>query len=476
MIITEVKINQIERYNEQTLQSENHRTIVVFNPISGHGHLDSWNALFVKVFLKCGWKVFAITRDIDILLDRLSANNDLDLSKLVAFQYGTKIEVTPNLRSSDSLRRFLFANTFRGLTEKIVNLSSRLNSGISDWGTKLNILILCLLHFFRFFLYRKIKSLISGTRNASDSLWQLIEVENFLIHNHVNPDLIFHMYLDSINFDLNTKRLDLAKPEKKWAGIRFAPRESDLGFYSLHPELSGVCFLDPSLSEFFSSRNKQVHFTSIPDITDGILPSERSNLVNQILSRANGRKIIFLGGMIGGQKNVQRWYELIRVADSSKYFFLQAGNIHTQSMNLLDLFTFYSAMCSGFENLMVIPHYMEREVDFNEMLSISDVIFAVYRNFYDSSNMLAKASVFGKPILVSDRYLMGRLVTLYGIGAVCNEQDSALMLKAIEGMAAPSALKGNFLRFQNDFNADKLSIELQEFVEKIISGLPKNEC
>jgi len=114
--------------------------------------------------------------------------------------------------------------------------------------------------------------------------------------------------------------------------------------------------------------------------------------------------------MLGGQKNIRKWYQLITKADPNKYFFLQVGAIHTQSMNVRDLLSFYRMMCSEHANLMVIPHYLESEADFNELISISNILFAVYRNFHDSSNMLAKAAVFNKPILVSNQYLKVALV------------------------------------------------------------------
>ena len=37
--------------------------ILLYNPISGHGHLDSWNALFVELLLQHGYEVAALTPD-----------------------------------------------------------------------------------------------------------------------------------------------------------------------------------------------------------------------------------------------------------------------------------------------------------------------------------------------------------------------------------------------------------------------------
>src|SRR5262245_51813242 len=41
--------------------------ILLYNPISGHGHLDSWNFLFVSILLRSGYRVLALTPDRDAL-------------------------------------------------------------------------------------------------------------------------------------------------------------------------------------------------------------------------------------------------------------------------------------------------------------------------------------------------------------------------------------------------------------------------
>jgi len=57
-------------------------TILIYNPISGHGHLDSWNALFVSLLLKAKWRVIAATPDKADLIARLEIKGQADAPNL----------------------------------------------------------------------------------------------------------------------------------------------------------------------------------------------------------------------------------------------------------------------------------------------------------------------------------------------------------------------------------------------------------
>ncbi len=444
------------------------KTIVVFNPLSGHGHLDSWNALFVSIFLKAEWNVVAITRNVSGLLDGLARNGGHNLDLLKTCQYPSLSSGSlPIIKSLNLLEQLRIKGNLSGLSEEIVNLGSSFNQYPNQLFLRLKILALCSLHFTKFYIFRNLKNWFLSPVSDRDLLQELFAVEDILKNAQIDPDLIFHMYLDVINFDDEFEHAREKKLIQKWAGIRFAPKKTDWKYYESRPELVGVCFLDPSQSEYFSSKVDRIKFSTLPDITDTSLPVTKSNLAKIILAQANGRKILFLGGMIGGQKNIQKWHQLISKADPQKYFFLQVGAIHTQSMNMRDLLSFYRMICSTYDNFLVIPRYLESEIDFNELISISDILFAVYRNFYDSSNMLAKAAIFNKPILVSSRYLMGKRVREYGIGAVSDEEDVNQMMKAIECMPSPEDLSKNFERYRNDFSIKTLSESLNEFVEAV---------
>jgi hypothetical protein len=77
----------------------------------------------------------------------------------------------------------------------------------------------------------------------------------------------------------------------------------------------------------------------------------------------------------------------------------------------------------------------------NSVVAVSDILFAGYRDFPNSSNALTKAAVFERPILVSDGHLMGERVRNFGLGEVVPEGDVGEIAAALERMSAPSYLE-----------------------------------
>jgi glycosyltransferase involved in cell wall biosynthesis len=65
------------------------------------------------------------------------------------------------------------------------------------------------------------------------------------------------------------------------------------------------------------------------------------------------------------------------------------------------------------------------------------VVFAAYRNFPNSSNVLTKAAIFERPVLVSDGYLMAERVREFQLGEVVPEGDVEAIVQTLERMLAP---------------------------------------
>jgi len=107
-----------------------------------------------------------------------------------------------------------------------------------------------------------------------------------------------------------------------------------------------------------------------------------------------------MGGSIGKQKNLARWYDLIDLCDQSQWFFIQIGRINKNNLTLEDEIALKKVLEHPPENLFIYPDYVKDERVFNEIISISDVIFAVYRDFARSSNMLSKSAYFENQYLL----------------------------------------------------------------------------
>lgn len=441
--------------------NQKQKSIVVFNPISGYGHLDSWSLLFVRIFLQLGWKVDVISADITSLERELSTDGLINSRFL-------SIHKHPDLTDKKNIigGAHLDFKTYY-LIEKNTTVGHKSLGHISQYKKRIRFLYGFAIYFTKHYFFANIKKYLKLFYKNKSSYNCFHDVENMIKTLHINPDLIFHMYLDALNFKISKKPSLELKGSKKWAGLRFAPCQDDLMFYDGHPEIKGVCFLDDSWKAYFDARDKDVIFTTLPDVASSVLKSRRSEIALQILARANDRKIVFLGGMIGWTKNIDTWYKLVKLADPKKWFFLQVGKIIPTGMSAADLYSIYAATHTNKENLMIIPTYLEDESSFNELISISDIIYAVYRNFPNSSNMLTKAAGFFKPIIVSSGHLMAQRVEKYGIGRIVDERDSNLIYKIIEEMPDPIHFSKNFNKYNHDFNEAALKNKLSTFLNSL---------
>ncbi|MCS3171609.1 hypothetical protein NXW76_06820 [Bacteroides thetaiotaomicron] len=61
---------------------------------------------------------------------------------------------------------------------------------------------------------------------------------------------------------------------------------------------------------------------------------------------------------------------------------------------------------------------------FNALIAESDLIFAAYKQFTGSSNLLTKVAAFRKPVIVSRGLCMGRRVEQYGTGQTTGEDNA----------------------------------------------------
>ena len=64
------------------------------------------------------------------------------------------------------------------------------------------------------------------------------------------------------------------------------------------------------------------------------------------------------------------------------------------------------------------------------------MVYAAYKDFPNSSNILTKAAVLKKPVIVSDGYVMAERVRKYGLGEVVTEGDAEDIAKTLKRMLA----------------------------------------
>jgi len=195
------------------------------------------------------------------------------------------------------------------------------------------------------------------------------------------------------------------------------------------------------------SRTTKKKVVVFPDITDGEKPVQ-TDLTERIARAARERKII---GLIGGQDRRKGSFDILNVARTCQnmdWFFLLIGKMnHPQSdaeLNRLErVIGDQHKWTNCFFHFSSIPN----EGEFNAIIDLCDIIFAVYRNFPFSSNIMTKAALFKKPILVAKGGLMAQRLQQYPFGLECepgNTQDTLEKIETLMDMEIPSSVFENY--------------------------------
>jgi hypothetical protein len=233
-----------------------------------------------------------------------------------------------------------------------------------------------------------------------------------------------------------------------------------------------MCLLDEALCQTYTKAMPKKYFAYLPDVVADIaLPVLLPPIVQVITSRAAGRKVVFMGGSIGIQKNITQWHELIRRADPQRFFFAQIGEIHYGTCPQEEQDMLRALATTPPENFFMRGEYLTDERDFNACIDASDIIFAVYKDFRNSSNMPGKAAAFGKPILASDRYLMGERVRHYGLGAVVPEDCPEAILEALECLIQTPPPQENFAAYNAIHNEEAMGQALERFFTACLKNM-----
>ena len=119
-----------------------------------------------------------------------------------------------------------------------------------------------------------------------------------------------------------------------------------------------------------------------------------------------------------------------RLLRDEDYFFAFVGRVNWKSLPPEDAAFLKEVAAGRVENCFGWDERTKPE-EFNAVMAAGDVIYACYRSFPNSSNVMGKAAAFGKPVIVSGGYLMGERCEEYGLGAVLSEGNVDEIVEAI---------------------------------------------
>ena len=311
-------------------------------------------------------------------------------------------------------------------------------------------------------------------------------INSFANTTGLSPDLVFIPWMDS-NFMVTGVTGNLINNifHYHWSGLYNAPTdfrindnikkkniiETFLPAYDIFKSknLVALSTLDEGtidrLKKYFK---KPVVF--FPNNTDESLPQTHSPLASEILKRAKGRKIINLMGVLARRKGIEVLLKSAEILNKSNegYYFVFAGPLfigkETEYIS--------KSIQRSTENCYFYTEWIEKDERFNELIKISDIIFAAYQGFYHSSGILTKAAVFRKPVIVSEGYCMGERVEKYRLGLTIPEGNVDRCVEAIHCLCEGKDYDGkplepDYERFCNIHSQNALVIAFEKVLQYV---------
>jgi glycosyltransferase involved in cell wall biosynthesis len=206
-----------------------------------------------------------------------------------------------------------------------------------------------------------------------------------------------------------------------------------------------------------------------PDLADAAAPRADYGPARAITAQAQGQTTVGLLGSLDHRKGIGTLLEVARQARSTPYFFAMVGQFSRAEFKPAELRAVMAAIKAQPANCFFHLDVMPREAEFNAVINTFDIVFAAYLQFPCSSNMLAKAALFRKPLIVSDGFYMAEQVRRYGLGLVVPEGDPAACLAAIATLvqrspAAIATMEQGMAQYLRDNSFDRLLVGLDRLL------------
>lgn len=248
--------------------------------------------------------------------------------------------------------------------------------------------------------------------------------------------------------------------------VRGGPAKLDEQFHFLSAtSCKAFGVTDEKMIEPMQSAFPELRVVFLPDTT----PEECSDTAPQsaeILSRSRGRRIVGLLGMLHKRKGLLTAIELAK--SRPDLFFLFAGACDLNKLSESEKTAVRSFFETPPENCFCRLERIADEADFNALVKLTNIVFAVYLGFTNSSGLLTKAGVFEKLCLVAEGdTCMADRVKKYNLGLCVPEQDVHASSNAID------RLLDNAGRNHESFRADFNEEALQTVLNKLTGALTK---
>lgn len=267
-----------------------------------------------------------------------------------------------------------------------------------------------------------------------------------------SPDIVFFAYIDLQLWPyLTNSAIEKIFPYN-WSGLYFQPRHLRVRLQLLpirrgifNPDgllkssrCRSIAVLDEGIVQKLQTRINNKPVIVFPDIADESPPDSDYHIAQEVLEKAEGRKIIGLLGSIDQRKGILTLLEIARQSVRENWLFLVAGKL-AESTFLPEEFKIIKSLIKRKpENCFFHFEPVPDEPQFNALVNVCDVLFAAYNDFLHSSNILTKAAIFKKPVIVSQGYCMSERVHKFGLGLMIKEGDAQGGIEALHRLFYPA--------------------------------------
>lgn len=210
------------------------------------------------------------------------------------------------------------------------------------------------------------------------------------------------------------------------------------------PSLHSVAVLDEKAVAPLRRITANKPVVRFPDLTDVSLPPERDpawGLANKVREFARGRPVVSLLGHLQRTKGLEEFTLAAQDPSLRGLFFFLGGEVNWSEIGK----SARDAMLAAWERSPNIYAHLQRIADertFNAVITSSDVIYAAYTDFPNSSGLLSKAAFFERPVVVSEGYLMAERTREFGLGEIVRERDLAGIKTALRRLGGLEPLSG----------------------------------
>ena len=243
-------------------------------------------------------------------------------------------------------------------------------------------------------------------------------------------ELVFFAFLDDLtHIDFKLPYLFKLPFTKRFSGLLVAPLDRTLKEQTFLSNLLTTSFIERKRANFHEigllTENLQAEVedklhrktTIYPDFClETSQTGVDSKLKNNLLQRKRGRIVTGLFGSIFPRKSLELLLECVRQSDPNSHFFIVAGKIAWDLFSDEEQRRIKEVIAKPPENLLICDEWIESEAVFDSVFQTCDVIFAYYRGFKKSSNIITKGAFYNIPVIVNESFLLGERVRKYKLG------------------------------------------------------------